>query len=277
MPYRGSEVDGHVVVVTGGGTGIGAAIAERFESEGARVVIIGRRPGPLDEVAMKIGATALVADAGNPHDVRTVLAAVLHQFGRVDTLICNAGGPGFTSVGETGDDDWSEALYANLSTTFVMAREFLPALIDSAGRIVVVSSLSGLFAGPSMAGYTTAKHALMGLTKSLARDYGSRGVRVNAICPGWVRTPMADEEMDELVMHAGFADRATAYDAVTADVPLRRVATPADVAAAARFLGSDESSYITGATLVVDGGAHIVDLPTLAFEKARAVGADLAR
>ena len=128
-----------------------------------------------------------------------------------------------------------------------------------------------------MAGYTTAKHALMGLTKSLARDYGSRGVRVNAICPGWVQTPMADEEMDELVTHAGFADRAAAYDAVTADVPLRRVATPADVAAAARFLGSDESSYITGATLVVDGGAHIVDLPTLAFEKARAVDADLSK
>jgi meso-butanediol dehydrogenase/(S,S)-butanediol dehydrogenase/diacetyl reductase len=277
MPYRGSEIDGDVVVVTGGGTGIGAAIAERFESEGARVVIVGRRPAPLDEVAMRIGATAFVADAGNPHDVRTVLAAVLNRYGRVDTLICNAGGPGFTSVTETDDDEWSEALHANLTTTFVMAREFLPALIESAGRIVVVSSLSGLFAGPSMAGYTTAKHALMGLTKSLARDYGSRGVRVNAICPGWVRTPMADEEMNELVIHAGFADRAAAYDAVTADVPLRRVATPADVAAAARFLGSDESSYITGATLVVDGGAHIVDLPTLAFEKARAVGADLAR
>jgi meso-butanediol dehydrogenase/(S,S)-butanediol dehydrogenase/diacetyl reductase len=273
MPYRGSEVDGDVVVVTGGGTGIGAAIAERFESEGAHVVVIGRRAGPLDELAMRIGAMALVADAGNPHEVRTVLSCILRRFGRIDTLICNAGGPGFTSVGETDDDGWSDALHANLSTTFVMAREFLPALIDSAGRIVVVSSLSGIFAGPSMAGYTTAKHALMGLTKSLARDYGSRGVRVNAICPGWVRTPMADEEMDELVMQAGFVDRAAAYDAVTADVPLRRVATPADVAAAVRFLGSDESSYITGATLVVDGGAHIVDVPTLGFEKARAVGA----
>jgi meso-butanediol dehydrogenase/(S,S)-butanediol dehydrogenase/diacetyl reductase len=238
MPYRGSEVDGDVVVVTGGGTGIGAAIAERFESEGAHVVVIGRRAGPLDELAMKIGAMALVADAGNPHDVRTVLSCILGRFGRIDTLICNAAEPVFTPVVETDEEGWNEALHVNLSATFVTAREFLPALVDSAGRIVVVSSLSDAFDGPSMAGFTTAKHALMALTKSLAREYGSRGVRVNAICPGWVET-----------------------------------ATPADVAAAARFLGSDESSYITGATLVVDGGAHIVDLATPAFEKARSVAA----
>lgn len=120
-----------------------------------------------------------------------------------------------------------------------------------------------------MAGYTTAKHALIGLTKSLARDYGVSGIRVNAVCPGWVRTPMADEEMDELVSELHLASRDAAYRLVTEDLPLRRVAEPSDIAAAVRFLGSNESSYITGATLVVDGGAHIVDLPTLAFEKAR--------
>ena len=134
----------------------------------------------------------------------------------------------------------------------------------------MISSLSGLFAGPAMAGYTTAKHAVIGLTKSLARDYGASGIRVNAICPGWVRTPLADEEMDELVEHLELSDRNEAYDLVTTDLPLRRVADPSDIAAAVRFLGSGESAYITGTTLVVDGGAHIVDLPTLAFEKARA-------
>lgn len=270
MPYNGSTVDGQVVVVTGGGTGIGAAIAERFAGEGAGVVIVGRRPGPLHEVAERIGAVPIVADAGRADDVAAALATVLARFGRVDTLVCNAGGPGFTAVADTSDADWAESLHANLTTTLVMTREFLPALIESSGRIVVVSSLSGLFAGPSMAGYTTAKHALIGLTKSLARDYGRHGVRVNTICPGWVRTPMADEEMDELVESAGFASRQAAYDAVTADLPLRRVASPAEIAAVVRFLGSEESSYLTGATIVADGGAHVVDLPTLAFEKARA-------
>jgi NAD(P)-dependent dehydrogenase (short-subunit alcohol dehydrogenase family) len=269
MAYTGSHVDGHVVVVTGGGTGIGAAIAERYAAEGAHVVILGRRPGPLEAVAEEIGALPLVADAGDPAAVEAALAAVLERYGRVDTLVCNAGGPGFTSVGETSDAGWAEALHSNLTTSFAIVRGFLPALIESAGRIVIVSSLSGLFAGPSMAGYVTAKHALIGLTKSLARDYGRHGVRVNAVCPGWVRTPMADEEMDELVEGAGLPSRQDAYDAVTADLPLRRPAAPAEIAAAVRFLGSDESSYITGATLVVDGGAHIVDLPTLAFEKAR--------
>lgn len=270
MPYAGAHVDGHVVVITGGGTGIGAAIAHRYASEGAHVAILGRRPGPLQDVAGAIGALPLVADAGNADAVKAALAAVLERYGRVDTLVCNAGGPGFTAVGETSDDEWGEALHANLTTSFVTAREFLPTLVESSGRIVVVSSLSGLMAGPSMAGYTTAKHALIGLTKSLARDYGRHGVRVNAVCPGWVRTPMADEEMDELVQDAGLPSRKDAYDAVTADLPLRRPAAPAEIAAAVRFLGSNESSYITGATLVVDGGAHIVDLPTLAFEKARA-------
>lgn len=270
MPYKGSSVDDHVVVITGGGTGIGAAIAERFAIEGARVVVVGRRLGPLQEVSARTGAIAIVADAADAESVTSVLTTVLELYGRVDTLVCNAGGPGFDSVGETHDAGWAEALHTNLTTTFVMTREFLPALIESNGRVVVISSLSGLFAGPSMAGYTTAKHALIGLTKSLARDYGSHGVRVNTICPGWVRTPMADEEMDELVDAGAFVTRDKAYDAVTADLPLRRVAAPAEIAAVARFLGSDESSYLTGATIVADGGAHIVDLPTLAFEKARA-------
>lgn len=269
MPYNGAQVDGHVVVITGGGTGIGAAIAERYAADGARVVIVGRRRAPLEEMAQRIGALPLTADAGDARDVNRVRETVLQLYGRVDTVVCNAGGPGFTSVGETGDQEWGDALHANLTTSFVTVREFLPSLIDSSGRVVMISSLSGLFAGPSMAGYITAKHALIGLTKSLARDYGPRNVRVNAVCPGWVRTPMADEEMEELIALGNFRTHDEAYAAVTADLPLRRVGTPDEIASLVRFLGSDESSYITGATIVVDGGAHIVDLPTLAFENAR--------
>ena len=144
----------------------------------------------------------------------------------------------------------------------------MPALVAERGRVVVMSSIAGLAEGPSVDGYTVGKHALIGLTRSLARDYGRDGVRVNAVCPGWVATPMADEEMDAFAAAAGLEDRASAYAAVTTDVPLGRAAQPHEIAAVVRFLASPDSSYITGATIVADGGAHIVDVPTIAFDHA---------
>lgn len=269
-----SELRKRIVVITGGGTGIGAAIAERYADEGATVVIVGRRPEPLERVAARTGAIPIVADAADRDSAGDAVTEIVDRFGRIDVLVLNAGGHGFAAVGDTGDEAWAAAITANLSTGFVMARESLPALLDGAAetgesQIVVVSSLAGLFAGPSVAGYTVGKHALIGLTRSLARDYSRRGVRVNAVCPGWVRTPMADEEMDEFAEHAPeIEDREAGYAEVTRDVPLGRPAEPAEIASVVRFLGSKESSYMTGAVLVADGGAHIVDLPTLAFEHA---------
>jgi NAD(P)-dependent dehydrogenase (short-subunit alcohol dehydrogenase family) len=265
---RGPAAPGRAVLITGGGTGIGAAIARRFAADGARVAVAGRRPGPLKEVAASIGGLAVELDAADAGSVRDGLSAVLSEFGRLDVLVANAGGHGFASVADTDDAAWNAALSANLTTAFITARECLPALVETKGQIVVVSSLAGLRAGPSVAGYTVGKHALIGLTRTLARDYGKHGVRANALCPGWVTTPMADAEMDEFAQHAGLDSREAAYAAVTADVPLGRPADPSEIAAIVSFLGSAESSYITGAVLVADGGAHIVDLPTLAFEHA---------
>lgn len=267
-PHDGA-LHGRVVMITGGGTGIGAAVAERYISEGATAVIVGRRPEPLQEVAERIGAVPIAADVTDGASARAAVTEVLERFGRLDVLVANAGGHGFSPVGDTDDENWAAAMNVNLNTAFMMAREALPALLDGGGQIVIVSSLAGLFAGPSVAGYTVAKHALIGLTKSLARDYSRKGVRVNAVCPGWTRTPMADDEMDEFARHAPeIVDREAGYAAVTRDVPLGRPGEPAEIAAVVRFLGSEESSYMTGATLVVDGGAHIVDLPTVAFEHA---------
>jgi NAD(P)-dependent dehydrogenase (short-subunit alcohol dehydrogenase family) len=259
---------GRAVLITGGGTGIGAAVAERFAADGARVAVAGRRPGPLKEVAASVGGLAVELDAADAGSVRDGLGTVLSEFGRLDVLVANAGGHGFASVTDTDDAAWDAALRANLTTAFTAARECLPALVETKGQIVVISSLAGLRAGPSVAGYTVGKHALIGLTRTLARDYGKHGVRVNALCPGWVTTPMADAEMDEFAQRAGLETREAAYAAVTADVPLGRPARPSEIAAIVSFLGSAESSYMTGAVLVADGGAHIVDLPTLAFEHA---------
>lgn len=263
VPGAGTQA-GRVVLVTGGGTGIGAAIAARYAAEGADVVVVGRRREPLEAVAAEIGAVALCADTANGDEAAAAIAETLARFGRLDVVVANAGGHGLGTVGETSDDAWHQAMRANLDTAFVTTRAALDAVVASRGQIVIVSSLAGLFAGPEVAGYTVAKHALIGLTKSLARDYGPRGIRVNAVCPGWVRTPMADAEMDEFAAAAG-GDREAGYARVTGALPIARPADPVEIAAAVRFLGSDESSYITGATLVIDGGAHIVDVPTIAM------------
>ncbi|GAB3119775.1 SDR family NAD(P)-dependent oxidoreductase [Glaciibacter psychrotolerans] len=263
-----SSVAGKVVVITGGGTGIGAAIARRYAAEGAHVAVLGRRAEPIEAVAAEIGGFAVVADASESASAQAAISAVVERFGAVDVLVANAGGYGMGTVLDTDDAAWALSLQANVTSAFVIARETLPELIKTRGQIVIVSSLAGLFAGPSVAGYTVGKHALIGLTRTLARDYGTQGVRVNAICPGWVQTPMADAEMDEFARHAGFEGHEAGYTLVTADVPLGRQGQPEEIAAVARFLGSAESSYVTGAVIVADGGAHIVDVPTLALDHA---------
>ncbi|WP_375405423.1 SDR family NAD(P)-dependent oxidoreductase [uncultured Amnibacterium sp.] len=255
-----------VVLITGAGTGIGAAAAERFAREGADVVVTGRRLEPLQVVAARVGGVAVAVDVADSVQANDLVQRVLDRFGRLDVLVANAGGHSLGRVGDMTDEDWAQDLRANVSTAFMIARAALPALIESRGSVVVVSSLAGLFAGPSVAGYTIGKHALIGLTRSLARDYGRFGVRVNAICPGWVRTPMADVEMDDFARAAGIGDREAAYGCVVTNVPLGRVGEAEEIAGTIRFLASDDASYITGAVLVVDGGAHVVDVPTTALD-----------
>jgi meso-butanediol dehydrogenase/(S,S)-butanediol dehydrogenase/diacetyl reductase len=257
---------GKVALITGGGTGIGAACARRFASEGAHVAVLGRRRELLERVASEVQGTAVVADASQSCEMRTVMSSLEQKLGGIDILIANAGGHGISAALETDDGAWALARTANLDTAFVSARETLPSLLQRRGSIVFVASIAALAAGPEVCGYTTYKHALIGLTRSMARDYGPRGVRVNAVCPGWVRTPMADEEMLPLMQRHGLT-LDEAYAAVTADVPLRRPATPEEIAGVCRFLASEEASIVTGAVIVADGGSSIVDVPTLAFER----------
>lgn len=257
---------GRSVLITGGGTGIGAACAERLAAEGMRVAVLGRRREPVETVAARTGGLAIAADASSTKAMRAAVALVVERFGGLDALIASAGGYGVGAALQTHDDSWREARVANLDSAFVATRECLPWLLKRRGAVVLVSSIAALGAGPEACAYVTFKHAISGLTRSLARDYGPQGVRVNAVCPGWVRTPMADEEMQPLMRARGIS-LDDAYALVTADVPLRRPATPEEIASVCRFLISSDASIITGALIVADGGSTIVDVGTLAFTR----------
>lgn len=252
-------------LITGGGTGIGAAVARRIRAEGGNVALVGRRLEPLKAVAGEIGAEAFSADAADGDSMKKAVADIAAHFGGIDILIANAGGHGVGPTISMSDSTWDTSVRLNLNTAFVSARETLPQLIERKGNIVVLASIAGLFAGPDAAGYVTTKHACIGLAKSLARDYGRFGVRTNTVCPGWVTTAMADEQMAVLMEKHGLNSIEEAYALVTKDVPLGRPATAEDVAGAVCFLASADASMVNGAILTVDGGAGTVDLPTLAF------------
>lgn len=256
---------GKVALVTGGGTGIGAEIARGFVAQGGQAVLMGRREAPLRAIAEPLGAQVVVGDAADAASVRRALQQACEACGGVDVLVANAGGHGIGNLIDTDDASWAQATRLNLDTAFVSTRELMPELIRRRGNVVVVSSLAGHFAGPDVVGYVTMKHALLGFTRSVARDYGRQGVRVNAVCPGWVRTDMADEQMGVLVQRGQAADIEQAYRLVTRHVPLGRPATPREVADAVLFLASGKASMVTGTSLLIDGGASAVDLPTVAF------------
>ena len=274
-PDRGQtpamRLSGKVALITGGGTGIGAATARRFAAEGAMVVVTGRRPEPLALVADEIGGRAVPGDTSDPAHAAEAVATAVHAFGGLDIVVASAGidlgGGARGSAGDVDDEHWQRTLEVNLTGPLVLTRAALPAMVDrGAGSIVLVSSVNGLASAKRSVAYDTSKAGLIGLTRSLAVDYGPRGIRANAVCPGWVVTPMGDEDMDGLADAAGIT-REAAYRRATALVPLRRPATADEIAACCLFLASDEAAIVTGTTLVADGGGLAVEPASTAFDR----------
>ena len=258
-----------VALVSGGGTGIGAAIARRLAADGCGVAVTGRRSGPIEEVAADIGGLAVVADTGDRAAAERAVAETVARFGGLDALVCNAGIGGEGSLRDLDPATWDDVLRTNLTGPFLMARAAIAHLAAARGAIVTVSSVAGLRASPDSLAYCASKAGLAMLTQCIAVDHGPDGVRANCVCPGWVRTPMADEEMAALGERLG-TDRDGAYDTCLVDVPLRRAASTAEIAAMVAWLLSDEASYVNGAVLPIDGGHSPVDVATVAFAKASA-------
>ena len=250
-----------VALVTGGGSGIGAATARRLAADGWGVAITGRRPEPLDALADELGALALPGDVGERADAEAAVAATVEHFGGLDGLVLNAGRSGAPgSLLEVDPDGFADVHRVNVLGSLVTARAAIRPLLERKGALVAVSSVAGLRAARDSVAYCSSKAALVMLAQCIAVDHGPAGVRANVVCPGWTRTPMGDRAMAGL---AGGPDQA--YAEATRHVPLRRACSPEEVAGAIAWLLSDDASYVNGAVLTVDGGSTVVDIGALAF------------
>jgi len=250
-------------LITGGGTGIGAATARTLAANGWLVGLVGRRPEPLQALANELDGLALPGDAADFAHLESSVAALAAAGGTLRALICSAGGGNAGTALTQSQEGFEAVLRQNLTAPFLAAKACLPSLIASGGSIVIVASLAGLRAGPASVAYGSAKAGAVHLARMLAVDHSPQGVRVNAVCPGWVRTPMADGALENLASTAGGLDGA--YTEATKFAPARRPAEAQEVADTIAWLVSDHASGITGATLTIDGGAHVVDAEGIAF------------
>jgi NAD(P)-dependent dehydrogenase (short-subunit alcohol dehydrogenase family) len=254
-----------VTLISGGGSGIGAAVARAAAAAGHAVVICGRRQESLDRVATSAAIGGIVADLTRPDQVEQLVAQVVERHGRLDHVVANAGVMRSGTILDTSPQEWDEVITGNLTSAYLLARNAIAHLQATRGSLVAVSSIAGLRASAGAAAYATSKAALTMLARTIAVDFGPSGVRANVVCPGWVRTEMADEEMREFGEPLGL-DRDAAYGEVTRLVPQGRPADPAEIAAAVLWLLSPAASYVNGAALTVDGGTTIVDPGTVAFD-----------
>jgi NAD(P)-dependent dehydrogenase (short-subunit alcohol dehydrogenase family) len=238
------ELEGRVAIVTGGGSGIGAATARRFAAEGATVAIFDRDAETAGAVAAEVHGHAYALDVRDGDEVAEVVDRVAQTVGQVDILVNNAGTGDLRPLHTVDDKLWHRLIDVNLTGTFNATRAVIPFMLETGGGTIVnVASVSGLAPTRNEAAYSAAKAGVIALTKSGALEYGPT-VRVNCVAPGHVRTPMT----------AVWEQMPDAFEPIAEAIPLGRIGEADEVAEAILFLASDRASYITGQTLVVDGG-----------------------
>jgi len=249
------RLEQRVVVVTGGSSGIGRAIALRFADEGAHVVVGDvthdpREGGETTEALLGERGFHVDADVSRAEDVERLVGAAVDRFGRLDVMVCNAGIAGrySKSLLETTDEDWDAIMSVNLRGVFLCCRQAIAEMVEqepigeARGRVIIISSQHGMIGPPGHLAYAVSKGGLVNMTHQLAVDYARRGVYVNAVAPGKILTGSPEQQSPDALAYSH------------ARTPFPRLGRPEDVAGAALFLASDDSGYVSGVNLLVDGG-----------------------
>jgi NAD(P)-dependent dehydrogenase (short-subunit alcohol dehydrogenase family) len=243
------------VLVTGGGSGIGRATALAFAGRGARVVISDIDEAAARAVAEEVEAAggealALRTDVSRGDEVEAMTRAAVERFGGVDVSVHSAGTGGMDApTAEHTEEAWRQVLDVNLTGVWLCMKQVIPLMLARGGGVIVnVASVAGLLGFPRHAAYAASKHGVVGLTRTAALEYGRLGIRINAVCPGFTRTPMVTDRM--------LGGSAEAERQLASRVPLGRLATPEEIAASIVYAASDEAGFMIGHTLVLDGGIH---------------------
>jgi meso-butanediol dehydrogenase/(S,S)-butanediol dehydrogenase/diacetyl reductase len=257
------KLQGKVALVTGGGTGIGTAIVERFIKEGAKVCITGRRKDVLDKVAKSLpkeSITICQGDVSKDADVARMVETTVKFGGKFDVLVNNAA---ISIQGPVADLDpavWRQVIGVNLTGPFLLMKASIPHMIKAGGgSIINISSVGGLRCLPGFPAYCTSKAGLIMLTQQAALDYGPHNIRCNAVCPGGVKTDMTEKDFGQFGKMLGMEPDAY-FALISEELPLKRFAEPREMGGVCVFLASDDSSFMTGAALVVDAGTAVVDV-----------------
>ena len=244
-----ANFENKIVVITGSTRGIGLGLAEAFAAQKATVVVCGTKQDVCDAVAQTLRDTHGIVASGqavnvaSPEAVQEAFKAILAQHGRIDVLVNNAGITRDNLMIRMSDDEWTQVLRTNLDSAFYTTRAVIrPMMKQKSGRIINISSVVGLMGNQGQANYAASKAGLIGFSKSVAKEYGSKGITCNVVAPGFIQTEMTDVLPKDYL------------EGIISQLPLKRLGSVADVAEAVLFLASDAATYITGQTLSVDGG-----------------------
>jgi NAD(P)-dependent dehydrogenase (short-subunit alcohol dehydrogenase family) len=261
------RLQGKVALITGGGTGIGAAVAEAFVDEGARVCITGRRREVLENFAQRFSGsqiTICIADVSKPDDIPRMVETAAAFGGKLDIVVNNAAMGVPKTVVDTDFGVWQKVLATNLTGPFLVLKHSIPHMISAGGgSIINVASVGAIRGLPFAAAYCATKSGLLGLSRQVAMDFGPQKIRSNVVLPGAFRSEMFDRRLEETAGVAGISVEER-LEAMAAPAPLKRIAFPSEIAGLFVYLASDEAAYTTASEFVCDAGVHALDASVLA-------------